>query len=78
MSFYLRCESAITMVDGAPHCAAWQSVPEDELLGAVVRSSILTQEDFWTLGGGVTAIMITVIGIRVLLKLFNSSITKGE
>ncbi len=74
MSFYLRCESEITIVNGELHCSAWQSVSEDELLGALVRSSMLTQEDFWTLGAGVTAIMCTAIGVRMLLKLlFNSS-----
>lgn len=44
------------------------------MLGALVRSSMLTQEDFWTVGAGVTVIMCTAIGVRVLLKLlFNSS-----
>lgn len=74
MSFYLRCESEITIIEGELHCSAWQSVSEDELLGALVRSSMLTQEDFWTVGAGVTAIMCIAIGIRVLLKtLLNSS-----
>lgn len=74
MSFYLRCESEITIVNGDLHCSAWQSVSENELLGALVRSSMLTQEDFWIVGAGVTAIMCTAIGVRVLLKLlFNSS-----
>lgn len=74
MSFYLRCESEITIIDGSLHCSAWQSVSEDELLGALVRSSMLSQEDYLTLGAGVTVIMCTAIGVRVLLKLlFNSS-----
>jgi hypothetical protein len=74
MSFYLRCESEITIVEGSLHCSAWQSVSEDELLGALVRSSMLSQEDFWIVGAGVTVIMCTAIGVRVLLKLlFNSS-----
>lgn len=74
MSFYLRCENEITIIDGSLHCSAWQSVSEDELLGALVRSSMLSQEDYLTLGAGVTVIMCTAIGVRVLLKLlFNSS-----
>lgn len=74
MSFYLRCESEITIMDGALHCSAWQSVSEDELLGALVRSSMLTHEDYLMIGSGVTVIMCTAIGVRVLLKLlFNSS-----
>mgnify|MGYP006894098241 CR=1 FL=1 len=74
MSFYLRCESEITIIEGSLHCSAWQSVSEDELLGALVRSSMLSQEDYLTLGAGVTVIMCIAIGVRVLLKLlFNSS-----
>lgn len=74
MSFYLRCESEITIIDGSLHCSAWQSVSEDELLGALVRTSMLSQEDYLIIGAGVTVIMCTAIGVRVLLKLlFNSS-----
>jgi hypothetical protein len=73
-SYYLRCESDIQIIEGQISCSAWQSVSEDELLGALVRSSMLSQEDFWIVGAGVTVIMCTAIGVRVLLKLlFNSS-----
>lgn len=77
MSFYLRCESEITIIDGSLHCSAWQSVSEDELLGALVRSSMLSQEDYLIIAAGVTVIMCTAIGVRVLLKLFFNS-SKGN
>ncbi len=74
MSYYLRCASEIQIIEGQISCDSWQSVSEDELLGALVRSSMLSQEDYLTLGAGVTVIMCIAIGVRVLLKLlFNSS-----
>jgi hypothetical protein len=77
MSNYLRCESEIQIIEGQISCASWQSVSEDELLGALVRSSMLSQEDFWTVGASVTVIMCAAIGVRVLLKLFFTS-SKGN
>lgn len=76
-SYYLRCASEVQIIEGQINCPAWQSVSEDELLGALVRSSMLTQEDFLIVGAGVTVIMCTAIGVRVLLKLFFNS-TKGN
>ena len=78
MPFYLRCESEITIVDGQINCSAWQSVSEDELLGAMVRQSMLSREDYLTVGHGITAIMVVVIGIRVVLKLLSNPQQKGE
>lgn len=78
MSFYLRCESEITIVNGQVNCSAWQSVSEDELLGAMVRQSMLSHEDYVLVGSGVTAIMVVVISVRVILKLLLTSQFKGE
>ena len=76
-SYYLRCASEIQIIEGQINCSAWQSVSEDELLGALVRSSMLSQEDYLTIGAGVTVIMCTAMGVRVLLKLLFSS-SKGN
>lgn len=75
--YYLRCESEIVLIDNQISCSAWQSVSENELLGALVQSSQLTQADFYTLGGGTIAIMLTAIGVRAILKLLLSS-PKGD
>lgn len=74
---YLRCESEIVLIDNQISCSAWQSVSENELLGALVRSSQLTQADYYILAGGTIAIMLTAIGVRVILKLLLSS-PKGD
>lgn len=72
--YYLRCDSEIQIVAGQISCSSWQSVPENELLGALVQSGQLTHADFNLLFAGVIAIMLTAFGVRVILKLLNSSL----
>lgn len=75
--FYLRCESEIQIIEGQISCSAWQSVSENELLGALVRSSQLSQSDFLLMGSGTVAIMLTAISVRFIVKLLLSS-RKGD
>lgn len=74
---YLRCDSEIVINGDQISCSAWQSVSENELLGALVQSSQLTQADYYQLAGGTIAIMLTAISVRVILKLLLSS-PKGD
>ena len=75
--FYLRCESEIQIIEGQISCSAWQSVSENELLGALVRSSQLSESDFLLIGSGTVAIMLTAISVRFIVKLLLSS-RKGD